>query len=854
MGVVYKAEDTKLHRTVALKFLPPELNRDEEAKHRFIHEAQAASSLQHHNVCTIHDIDETEDGQMFICMDFYEGKTLKQKIGKGPLKIDEAIDITIQVADGLSRAHEEKIIHRDIKTANIFITDRNEVKILDFGLAKVTGQTQLTQMGTTVGTVAYLSPEQARGEKVDHRTDLWSLGVVLYEMITGQLPFKGEYEQAVIYSIMNEEPEPMTSLRSNVPMELERIIKKCLEKDASNRYQHSDELLVDLRWVKRETSKVTPSVTTALRPPGEVQEIRKVPKEIRWTAAVVIVLVLCITGWLLFHPEPRRAVFKAGRSSQLTSEPGIEIDPALSPDGKMIAYSSYFKGTLRVHVKQVTGGRTICLTEEMPGYQRFPQWSTDGSEIAFTSYPFEARYVVPALGGAPRKIAAGVWSPDDKRTAFVSGDTIYTQAVDGDRRETLAVIYDPHSLSWSPDGSLIAFVSGNSGYLSSFIPANFSPSSIRVVNVSNGSLSQITDNSSINMSPVWANDGRHLFFVSNRDGVRDIYSIPLDQSGRPAGTPDRLTTGSNAYTIGLSADSRTLIFPVLTFSANIWSIRIPLTNAVSVKEATQVTTGNQAIETLDVSANGQWLVYDSNLPGNQDIFKVMIKGGEPIRLTRDSSEDFSPSWSPDGKMIAFHSFRTGNRDLFTMLNDGSQQQQITHDPAQERYADWSPDGNQLVFYSDKSGQQEIYVMAKKPGSSEWETPRQITYDGGWSPRWSPNGLWIAYIRNGLCVISPRGGTPRVLVSDNDPSILSYPVFPGWSSDSRTVYYKAADESQRASFWSFPLSGGKPRLLVRFDDPTRQSNRPEFATDGKRFFFTVSNYQCDIWRMELIKEE
>ncbi len=258
MGVVYKAQDLKLDRFVALKFLPPTFSLDGEVKQRFIHEAKAASSLEHNNICTIHEIDETDDlpdvagGQIYIVMSCYEGETLKQKIERGPLKIDEAIDIAIQTAEGLLKAHEQNIIHRDIKPANIFITDDGVVKILDFGLAKVSGQTQLTQMGSTIGTVAYMSPEQTSGEKVDHRTDIWSLGIVLYEMITGQAPFKGDYEQAVTYSIINEEPQPPTALRTGVPMEIERIVNKALAKSPDERYQHIDETLVDWKKLKQE--------------------------------------------------------------------------------------------------------------------------------------------------------------------------------------------------------------------------------------------------------------------------------------------------------------------------------------------------------------------------------------------------------------------------------------------------------------------------------------------------------------------------------------------------------------------------------------------------------------------------
>jgi len=247
MCVVYCAEDLKLKRTVALKFLPPELTRDAGAIQRFIHEAQAASSLQHNNICTVHDIDETDDRQLFIVMDCYEGEPLKLRIAEGGMRIEEAVDIAIQVASGLLNAHEKGIVHRDIKPANIIITNDGVVKILDFGLAKLAGQSRLTKTGSTIGTAAYMSPEQAQGFEVDHRTDIWSLGVVLFEMLTGKLPFRGEHEAALLYSIVHEEPQAISTFRAEISRSVISVIERALQKDRSQRYQTVNELVSELK-------------------------------------------------------------------------------------------------------------------------------------------------------------------------------------------------------------------------------------------------------------------------------------------------------------------------------------------------------------------------------------------------------------------------------------------------------------------------------------------------------------------------------------------------------------------------------------------------------------------------------
>jgi serine/threonine protein kinase/Tfp pilus assembly protein PilF len=300
MGVVYLAEDIKLQRTVALKFLPPEFTRDPSAKERFIHEARAASALDHPNICTIYETDETEDGQVFICMAYYKGEELKERIESGQIDLDEAVDITVQIAKGLDKAHKQDIVHRDIKPANILMTEDNQAKILDFGLAKLAGQTKLTMAGTTVGTAAYMSPEQARGEDVGPQTDIWSLGVVLYEMVTGEVPFKGDYEPAIVYSIMNETPKPLTELRPDLPVELEWVVKKAMNKDTAERYQNIDEFLQDLRRLRKEEA-----VTGKIERPKIVdrESRQKLFKRVRTIAIPVGIAVVLTAAFLLLKPR-----------------------------------------------------------------------------------------------------------------------------------------------------------------------------------------------------------------------------------------------------------------------------------------------------------------------------------------------------------------------------------------------------------------------------------------------------------------------------------------------------------------------------------------------------------------------
>jgi Tol biopolymer transport system component len=428
--------------------------------------------------------------------------------------------------------------------------------------------------------------------------------------------------------------------------------------------------------------------------------------------------------------------------------------------------------------------------------------------------------------------------------------------VEGGEPEKIADAFAPHSLSWFPDGSWIAYVSGNENFIFGTAGlGNVAPSSLWTVSTTESDAEPLllrTD-TYLNVSPVWTSDGKHLLFVSNQDGSRDVYRMPISGSGTPSGPPVRLSTGLNAHTISLSADGESLAYSVFTYDANIWSIEIPEEAAVSISEAQPITTGAQTIQFLGVSPDGQWLAFDSNRSGNQDIYKVPLTGGEPQQLTTHPSNDFFPSWSPSGEEIAFYSYRSGNRDIYVMPADGGSLQQVTDDPAIDLHPEWSPDGSRLLIRSDRTGRGELYVISRDEETSEWGMPRQLTLDGAGRSKWSPDGRLVAYAsgRNSIRLIPPEGGDSQVLLRYQESGASPRPPSLLWSQDGRTVYYKAFDVEGRPSIWSVPVSGGVPKLLIRFDDPSRLSSRGEFATDGERFFFTIERRESDIGVMELI---
>jgi Tol biopolymer transport system component len=360
------------------------------------------------------------------------------------------------------------------------------------------------------------------------------------------------------------------------------------------------------------------------------------------------------------------------------------------------------------------------------------------------------------------------------------------------------------------------------------------------VDVESGVPLRVTDDEHQNVSPVWTPDGRSLLFVSDRGGGRDIYRISVDPAGQPLGEPERLTTGLDVFTIASSVDGHRLSYSVATLRQNIWSLPVPREGPISIAEARPVTIGNQVVESVGVSADGKWLAFGSDQEGNRSLLKMPVGGAEPVQLTTAPTIGM-PSWSPDGKEIAFHTFRSDNRDIFVISVEGGPARQITNHPAHEFYPHWSPDGTRLVFQSGRTGVPEIYVVSKDKGELSGEVPVQLTFDG-WAiaARWSPDGRLIAYEGgSGVSVIPSDGGPLRRLTD--------FGGRPMWSKDSQTIHFTVGGHDERAGIWSVSLSGGEPRRLVRFDDPTREFYF-DWSSDGEHFYFMLTEFEADVWVM------
>jgi len=851
MATVYLAEDVKHHRRVAVKVLRPELAAVIGAE-RFLAEITLTAHLQHPHILPLYDSGETAEF-VFYVMPYVEGDSLRDLLNREKqLGLDQALAIARQVAAALDYAHRQGIVHRDIKPENILIQEGQAV-LADFGIALAVqhaGGDRLTETGISLGTPQYMSPEQATGDrKLDARSDVYSLGAVLYELLAGEPPVTGPTVQAMIAKLLTQHPVSIRVARDTVPPGLDEAVMRALARTPADRYASAGDFAAAL------DESLAPSPASA-PPSPPTRRRRALPVAL----ASLSVVVLAVVVWRLWPSPPSVPVL--GRSEQLTAEHGLEIQPAISPDGRFVAYSAGNAARMRIFIRPIGGGRTIPLSDDSTAVETHAQWSPDGERLLFLTR--NGVSIASALGGSSRPVVApsptagvksATWSPDGSRIAFVRADSLLAIPVEGGEPRFLGTAPALHSCAWSPDDRWIACVSMNAESVSPGISfGNIAPSAILRFPSEGGGPVQLVEPRGFNQSPIWSPDGRQLLFVSNRDGLNDIYAGAITSSGHLRGELRRVTTGLGAISISISGDAGRLAYAVYSARANIWSLPIPAGSPVTDADATQVTSGNQVIEAMRVSRDGRWLLYDSNLRGNADIYRVPVAGGEPEQLTNDPSDEFAPDLSPDGRAIAYHSWRRGTRDIEVKPLDGGPVEYVTATENQESYPHWSPDGQAILYY-DQIVPFKLMLTRRTPDGA-WTEP-ELVAEPATRGEWSPDGQRIAYISSTTDYVA---GTPMVMSLGGgevhrlfEPSASVPPAgMVVWAPDGHTTYFKAHDALGRASLWSVNAEGGRPRLLVRFPDPDRQSSRADFATDGVRLYFAIEDRQSDVFVAELLK--
>jgi Tol biopolymer transport system component len=814
---------------VAIKVLSERAAADPERQARLVQEARTASALNHPHIITIYEID-VAGGLTFIVMEYIDGRTLEQLIPPRGMRFTEAPRYAVPVADALAAAHAIGIVHRDVKPSNMMVSAKGVVKVLDFGLAKLTSRgtpvsaddatvtvtARETETGSVLGTVAYMSPEQAQGTTIDARSDVFSFGVMLYEMLTGRRPFAGDTKLSTLAAIVNQEAQPVRQVVEGLPAELDRVVTRCLRKDPARRFQTMADLKVALQELKEESDS------------GRLADAVPAPSRKRswlWAASGGIIALALLGNWLWRRtaPEP------AERLVQVTSYPGSQVHPSFSPDGKQIAFAwDGEKGdNLDIYVKLVGDTNALRLTTD-PAAEGYPVWAPDGKRIAFRRYgPHGGLYTVSALGGAEQKISDFVtadqmsWSPEGKWLAVSSSGSagaIFLLPAEGGEPRRISNPKAPGfdlSASFSPDGRRLAYAGCSGQYACDVYVQDLSAAYLP-----QGDPHRVTSQGLGVQGLTWSRDGKSVIYSGWVSGLLPyLWRAEIDTRRAPR----RLDiAGARADSPSVSPTGNRLVFTRHLADYDIWRYRVGGTSEPLI--VSSLTESN-----AQFSPDGSRIAFASDRSGEtEEVWVARADGSQPVQLTHNlGRHQGTPRWSPDGRWIVFDSEgEDGHWDIYLMDSNGGRPRRFTHDPLDETMPFWSRDGQWVYFCSNRSGRYEVWRMHFAGGAAE-----QVTKEGGYTAFESADGSTLFYTKG---VPSPLFAKP--LAGGAERQLLDWVTQKAFFPVADGIYYIGRRSDQRQyplQFYRF--STRTSELLTNIDGSVNQGL--SVSPDRKEILFT-----------------
>jgi eukaryotic-like serine/threonine-protein kinase len=862
MGEVYRARDPRLKREVAIKVLPAVFSADPHRLRRFEQEAHAAAALNDPNILSVYDIG-TENGIPYIVSELLQGETLRERLRSGSLTVRKAVDYALQIARGLATAHDKGIVHRDLKPENIFITDDGRVKILDFGLAKLTrpetdGEAQTltrtadTEAGTVLGTVGYMSPEQVRGKPADARSDLFSLGAIFYEMLSGKRAFCADSAAETMSAVIKEEPADLLATNRSVPPALERLIRHCLEKNPAERFQSARDIAFDLETIS------AISVTTL--PPAKAPESR------RWrTAAIslIVLLLVAINTFLVFRHSQTAAGPSVATITRITHDPALSESPTWSPNGSLLAFASNRDGKFEIYVRRVEGGQEVNITrDDSQNYQ--PAFSPDGNSVAFIStrasrsgmikiggFGFDFRtyggdlWLAPALGGGARRLAEDAnypaWSPDGQKIAYVSGVEAHRSIMElliagGTPRPLLsgaASQWEIRRVQYSPTGHWLSFETFQD--------------EIMLMPIAGGQPHLFVDA----MSHAWAPSGNRLYCLQrDRSGGTRLMSLDVDENaGTPVGEARTVsvTTGF-LRDIAIAPDGKSIAVSELEGSLNMTRLPLNADGSTPAGPEEVLTPGHVMDRFPRASRDGQRIAFGSDRMGSEQIWIMDVKSQHTERLDLPGSDisESKPEWTADGRQIILtRAYKDDKQALWSVALDGSRAEELiaTTGVQDVMGGGISPDGRTVLYVAPANGVQQLFSF-----NFVSRRAQQLTSSPGDKVDgiWSPDGKSIAFFSNlggtlQLWKMAADGTHQQQLTTGYERIRHAF-----FAPDGKWLYYQPSHRN----IFRMAVKGGATQQVTHFPDASLFIEEPSIWPDGKYLLYTRSNGGASLWLLKL----